>query len=445
MKRSFYYAWIAAAGVLLGLAAGCEKKAEPVQGSLTITSEPAGAMVIMNDRELGKTPFTSGASGGNYLLSVRMPGYETRWLNLNLDPGQQAEKHVKLKPVTGKVMIETDPPGAKVMIKGELKGITPLILKDLPLGDYEAMLDKSGFEPKPVAWKIIDARPQEIAVPMASNIGILVVNSNPNRVAVYLNDKLVGRTTYRTNLEAGQYRLKLSAPGYADITRNVLVEKNKTLTEEVVLSELPGSLEVITVPAKAEVLLDGKSCGVTPVKLDAIKAGTYTVTINKESFDTVIRQVEISRGARQVIELNMTKNTSGIDLVVNPPGVTVYLDGKIIGITREGENEHLSKIISLRDLNAGEYTLVFAHKRAKPDSITRKVTLKKGEITRLRPITMWVANAEMKIKGNTPQTVQILSEDANTIFYSPDPGVRVPIERSKVEFIKRLDDDKTEN
>lgn len=435
LYRMFGMALLAA-----GLVSGCGKQEAPVKGSLTITSEPPGASVLVNNRELGKTPFGGDAGGGNYLLEIRLPGFETCWLNLNMEPGQQLARHVRLKPLTGKVMINTEPSGARVMIKGELKGVTPLILKDLPLGNYEAMLDKSGFEPVPIAWKITDARPHRISVPMASNIGILVVKSVPDRVSVYLDDKLMGRTAYRTNLEAGQYRLKLSAAGYADIIRNIMVEKNKTLTEEFVMTELPGTLEVVTVPDKAEVFIGEKSSGITPLKIEGLKADKYVVTIRKENFDTVTREIEIGRGTRQMLELEMTRNTSGIDLVVNPPGVTVYLDGKVIGVTEKGEHEHLSKTISLRDLNAGEYTLVLAHKRAKPDRITRQVTLRKGEVTRLQPVTMWVANAELKIKDSSPQVVQILSEDDHTVYYSPDPGVRVPIARSKIEFIKRLED-----
>jgi hypothetical protein len=422
------------------LISGCGKPEVPVKGTLTVTSEPAGASVLINNRELGKTPFGGDSGGGNYLLEIRAPGFESSWLNLNLEPGEQAVRHVRLKALTGKAMISSDPAGARVMVKGELKGITPLIMKDLPLGNYEAMLEKSGFEPVPVSWKIMDARPQLISVPMASNVGILVVKSVPDRVTVSLNDKTVGRTLYRTNLEAGQYRLKLSAPGYADITRNIMVTQNKTLTEEFVMTELAGTLEVITVPPKAEVFIGERSYGITPLKIDGLKADKYTVTIRRENFDSVVREVEIGRGVRQVLELEMTKNTSGIDLVVNPPGVTVYMDGKVIGVTEKGEHEHLSKTISLRDLNAGEYTLVFAHKRARPERITRSVTLKKGEVNRLQPVTMWVANAELKLKDSSPQVVQILGEDVHNVYYSPDPGVRVPIARSKIEFIKKLED-----
>ncbi len=442
MRKWIFNMTLAALALPL-LICGCAKKEEPVQTILVINSVPDKAAVILSktNKEIGKTPFQIPVRDpGNYLFEVRAAGYESAWLNLNLEKGSRTERTVTLKPLTGKVMIVTEPAGARVTIKGELKGVTPLILQDLPLGTYEAMLDKSGFEPKPVSWKVAGPRPVEVAVPMASNIGVLVVKSEPSRAAVYINDKLVGHTEYRTNLEEGAYNLKISSPGYAEINRNVIVTKNTEHEENIPMVELAGSLEVISKPDKAEVKIDDKTQGLTPLKIDSIKAGNYTVTISKDGYDTVTREVEIARGGKQLVELDMTRNTSGIDLVVNPPGVTVYMNGKVIGVTEKGESEYLSKTISLRDLNAGEYTLIFAHKRARPDRITQKVVLKKGEITRVAAVTMWVANAELKIKGSRSEMVQINSEDAAYIYYSPEQGVRVRLERSKIEYIKKLED-----
>lgn len=57
------------AATLLG---GC------VERKLTITSEPAGALVYMNDREVGRTPIeTDFLWYGNYDVQVRREGYQT--------------------------------------------------------------------------------------------------------------------------------------------------------------------------------------------------------------------------------------------------------------------------------------------------------------------------------------------------------------------------------
>lgn len=426
------------------LLSGCNKQQEQTLGAtLTITSDPEGAAIYRGDNKLGNTPYTvSNTKPGRYLLRVESPGYQAEWLNLHLDFSTTNNHHVKFLPITGKVMIVSQPSGARVMMKNELKGVTPLILQDLPLGSYEAIVEKPGFEPRPVSWKIADARPHEISVSMDSNIGRLLVNSTPNRVAVYLNDKLAGHTPFRVDLEEGHYKLKLVANGFAEINRNIMVAKNKEHTEEIVMTELPGTLNITSKPEKAEVTINDKAYGSTPLQISELKAGNYTVKVSRDNFDSQIREIEIVAGQKVDLEFELTKNTSGIDLIINPPGVTIYLNGKVVATSEKGESANLSKVVSLRDLNAGEYELTFAHKRAIPDKIIRKVTLKKGEVTRLPPIRMWIANAEMKLQGSRPTMVQIISRDDENIYYSPDPGVTTQIAVSKVEYIKILDDEK---
>lgn len=59
---------------LLGVlaATGC------VRRQMTVTSEPAGALVYLNDREVGRTPFTTDFVWyGTYDVVVRKEGYET--------------------------------------------------------------------------------------------------------------------------------------------------------------------------------------------------------------------------------------------------------------------------------------------------------------------------------------------------------------------------------
>jgi hypothetical protein len=57
---------------VLLLAGGC------VQRTMTINSDPPGAVVVMNDQELGRTPLTKGFTWyGTYDVQVRLEGYQT--------------------------------------------------------------------------------------------------------------------------------------------------------------------------------------------------------------------------------------------------------------------------------------------------------------------------------------------------------------------------------
>lgn len=58
--------------VTLAAVSGC------VEQTMTITSDPPGALVYMNDRELGRTPLTRDFTWyGTYDVQVRKDGYQT--------------------------------------------------------------------------------------------------------------------------------------------------------------------------------------------------------------------------------------------------------------------------------------------------------------------------------------------------------------------------------
>ena len=64
--------WVLALMVSVGIAGGC------VRRTLTIQTEPAGALIFLNDEEIGRSPVTTDFTWyGDYDLIIRQPGYDT--------------------------------------------------------------------------------------------------------------------------------------------------------------------------------------------------------------------------------------------------------------------------------------------------------------------------------------------------------------------------------
>jgi PEGA domain len=70
-----------------------------------------------------------------------------------------------------------------------------------------------------------------------------------------------------------------------------------TVAAVYLLTRKPSTVDqliILTVPSGADVKLDSKDYGHTPVKLEQLVAGTYTLTIEKENFEPVVEQITIS-------------------------------------------------------------------------------------------------------------------------------------------------------
>lgn len=71
--------------LLIGLTVAACTTAGCVRRTLTINTEPSGALVFLNDEEIGRTPVTTDFTWyGDYDLIIRHEGYETLGTHVNV-------------------------------------------------------------------------------------------------------------------------------------------------------------------------------------------------------------------------------------------------------------------------------------------------------------------------------------------------------------------------
>jgi len=132
-----------------GLALKRDFLLQPSVGWLTVTSDPPGAVVINTETGavLGKTPINDIAlDRGTYQLSLEKEQFEKYETVAGLTYGGRQSVSATLVRSVGHLQVSTTPQGAKIFLNGTTYGETPVILRDLPTGDYEVKLVKSGFD-----------------------------------------------------------------------------------------------------------------------------------------------------------------------------------------------------------------------------------------------------------------------------------------------------------
>ncbi len=89
--------FVMAQGVGFGSLLPIAQAQEPT-GSVAISSEPAGARVIVNGRRMGVTPFDISMAGGSELaVSVEMDGYSTFTTTVTIKSGDVEKIHAVLE------------------------------------------------------------------------------------------------------------------------------------------------------------------------------------------------------------------------------------------------------------------------------------------------------------------------------------------------------------
>ena len=191
------------------------------------------------------------------------------------------------------LILNSDPPGARVVLDSEPRGVTPLSLSGVSPGRHMLALRLEGYpdhnrKTLVAAGKSLGichdfATAKEALIPK----GQLVIDTEPRGAAVYINGKKMGTTRLElTGLRSADYTVALSLNGYESVKKQIRLLPDENLRISLALVEEPrhGSLTVNSRPPGADVLLNGKYRGSTPLTLGKVPTGQYDVTLKKKGY-----------------------------------------------------------------------------------------------------------------------------------------------------------------
>ena len=83
---------------------------------------------------------------GKYTIEASKEGCHSQTRQIELkDNDEAAVDFTKLKTITGSLRVDYEPAGADVLLNGKKVGVTPLVLKELPVGDYQLEIWKEYY------------------------------------------------------------------------------------------------------------------------------------------------------------------------------------------------------------------------------------------------------------------------------------------------------------
>lgn len=115
----------------------------PVNGRLTVTTEPAGAEVWVDGEFVGQAPFSGYVSSGRRHVRLAARGYHPEEMKVDVSP-QGDSRHLELEPVTGIVIVESDGRGPYRLVQEEGDVPSPMrgtqhelgVALEVPVGTY---------------------------------------------------------------------------------------------------------------------------------------------------------------------------------------------------------------------------------------------------------------------------------------------------------------------
>lgn len=152
--------------------------------------------------------------------------------------GSGSDSQINL-PKVGNLNVTSYPSGAKVFIDGDFLGeVTNASFTDLPVGDYGIYLELENYERTEKKWVSVRA-----GYVSEENFNLTLCRSScyiesvPKGADIFLDGK---DTLWHTNseicdIEVGNHTITVSKPGFMAVSKNILIEKDKTALISVIL------------------------------------------------------------------------------------------------------------------------------------------------------------------------------------------------------------------
>lgn len=291
---SFAWVWKAAAAavVLLALgAAGREGRnvwvrwqASPKTGTAVLEST-AVANVRVDGREQGSTPLTLELSAGGHTIEFQRGGL-VRTVDVDVVKGQSVTARADWTVhKNGRLEVESTPAGARVLVDGRERGVTPLTIDDLPAGEHTLALQSTEGT---VQRRVTVAEEKTTQVAEAIFSGFLHVSSaieleiSEGPRSIRLNDRnqvLLGPGTH-------QIRFANRALGFSEV-RNVEITPGDVTAVSI---ELPTTRLSVTANVPGEVFIDGERVGETPLVDVPVRLGTRDIVVKSAEGERRITQ-----------------------------------------------------------------------------------------------------------------------------------------------------------
>jgi len=192
-----------------------EANLEPAWATLSFTTSPPGADVLVDGELMGTTPLNAEILQGERDVTLKLVGHKAWQEDFDVIAGEDfIVPQVELEPADGLVFIQSTPSGASVTIDGEFQGLTPLEVSLTPNENHEATFFKNGYHPGSTSIRTSPDEEQEVSFRLNPVLATVQVISEPPDAELYINGELRGAANQTLELMAVSQQIEVRREGY---------------------------------------------------------------------------------------------------------------------------------------------------------------------------------------------------------------------------------------
>lgn len=342
------------------------------------------------------------SSNKNGEIIIKYLGDMAYTLPYKLEAGKVYDMMVGMR--TSTLIIHATPLESEIYVDGEKVGVGA-VSSPVSIGQehkYKVTCQDYYSEEGVVEFSNVETK--EINISLEPNFGLITVTSEPIEADVYVDGKNVGKTPYVSKkISRGTHRVELKKDRYNSVVKVVKIRAGETNNELENVSLVPkelkfGALTINSTPDGADIAVDGKVMGKTPMTMSDLLIGNHSVILNHSGYfsltehvvvienDTIVMNVELIKGQEIMISTDKKKDKIFVDgklLGLSPLNTILTVGSHDLVVVRGGNGDNLTELMNENDA-------VFCKK---------KLTVNKSESLLTEEIKIPIYNQTITVEG----------------------------------------------
>ena len=321
---------------------------------LVLKVEPKDAMVLIDGNvcPADAQGFVQRAfPNGTHTYTISAKDYHTESGTFVI-AGEKIQRNITLRPAYGWLSIPESEilNGATVYVDNTLLGTVPFKSDKLASGQHSVLIVKELYKNAEASITIADGETYTYTPTLVANYGTVTINAGGD-FDIYANGKLLGRSPWSGNLTADSYIFEARREGYepSSVTHTVVNGSAVQSIDIPAPKAILGYITVVSSPAMATVMVDGKTIGTTPLT-EGVVVGKRKFSITLDGYDTIEKEILITKDCNE--EINVALNVKKLTYKVGD----YYDDGTKQGVVFDvWDGGRHGKIVSLDQVEGQQW------------------------------------------------------------------------------------------
>lgn len=271
---------------------------------------------------------------GSYTVNVRKAGYFDVAQSLQIDETPGRTVIIEMRRLPGQLTVNVDPQvEAMVTVNDTRIGEAPFGPVELEPGMHSVTVQAPRFLPFSQRLDVPGlGLHQQLDVQLVPLWADVEISSNPSGAVVYRGTDPIGETPMSLELTEGPHSLSMIKEGFSawDFSVDAVANEDQVLPT-IHLEPANAQLRVASIPRGANVTVNDRYRGQSPVTIALSPGVNYRIGLSKAGYGSATRQVRLEAAASEEITVDMTARVGEVTVAALPGDATIYVDGRARG------------------------------------------------------------------------------------------------------------------